>query len=356
MLFKLFLIFLQEVSVFLFSNLLSYPLFEEDIKLFKVEGSFTEYLKSQFLKIFIKSSEPINSKSISQLEFFKGGVLYKASIDCFKNTISSDINELDCYIDFTKISFGKYKIKSFTYKSETKSSDVIVEIGEVSNKKISEMNLSYFNGEIREFQENQNFMLVFNTNIQTPSRLQRMKLINEQNKKYSIGLRCSRDDHSSVSVNCIGDFPLNPGKYQIFDILYYNGENDFEFINTKENLFFDVKEDILQLKRVYGEAHKEKVNIMGLIFKDTVTIKYFSRFFLRNTQTNQDYEIDYKFQNDKAHTSTDEKIVFDFSNIPIGKYYVNFEYKLHEHINTAVINILEIEKIDICYDDEGIDN
>ena len=354
--FKLFLVSLQIISVFLYQNFLSYPKFDEDMILLKVDESFIEYLKSQHITIYIKSSEEIDNKEISQLELFKGGVSYKANIESCKNIIPTDIKVIDCYIDFSKISFGKYKIKSFTYKSQIKSCNAIIEIGEVNNKKISEMHITSFYGDIKEFQENKNFALTFNKNIQTPSRLQRMKLVNEKNKKYSIGIRCSRDDHSSISLNCIGDFPLSAGKYQIVDILYYNGENDFEFINSKEDLSFDVKEDILQLKRVYGEAHNEKFNIMGLIFKDTVTIKYFSKFFIRNTQTNKDYDIDYKFQNDITHTSADEKIIFNFSNIPIGEYYVNFVYKQHEHINNAVINILETEKKDICYDDEGIDN
>lgn len=353
---KIYIISLQIFSVFLFPILFSSPKIEEDITIYKVEGSLTEFTKSQLITIFIKSSDSIDSKDISQLELLKGGVSYHPKIECFEASNYSDINAVNCYLDLTKISFGKYKIKSFIYKNIHKSSDIAIEIEEIVDKKISENFLTSFYEEIKEFQENQNFALVFDTNIKVPSRLQRMKIVNEKNKKYSIGIRCSKNDHSIVSLNCLADFPLNIGKYQIIDFLFYNGENDFEFINTKENIYIDIKEDILQLKRVYGEAHNEKFNIMGLKFQDIVYIKYFSKFFLRNTQTSEDYEIDYKFENAITHSSADEKIIFDFSNIPLGEYYLNFVYKSHEHINNVVINIKQVEKIDIYYDDEGIEN
>ena len=353
---KIFIICLQVISITLNSRFLSLSQLQEDISLYKVEGNLAEYNKSQLITLFIKSFELIDPKDISYLELFKGGVSYSPNIECFEASISSDINEINCHLDLSKLTFGKYKIKNFIYKNEKKASDVLIQIKEVSTKKISEMVLTSFIGEIKEFQENQKFILIFDKTIQVPSRLQRMKIVNEENKKYSIEIRCNKDDHSIVSLNCIGDFPINVGKYHIIDILFYNGENDFEFINTKITFDIDVKEDILQLKRVYGEAYNEKVNIMGLKFQDVVYIKYFSRFFLRDARTSKDYDIDYKFQNDISHSSLDEKIIFDFSKIPLGKYYVNFVYKRHEHITNIDINIKQTEKIDICYDDEGIDN
>lgn len=357
---KTFIFFLSLLSAFLLPIPFSFQKNEGDLILFKVEGELTEYSKSQLITIYINyssSADSVDAKELTQLELFKGGNSYNPKTECFETHTSLNINLVKCYLDLSKISFGKYKIKSFTYKNEQKSSDVTFEIEEITDKKKSEMNLTYFSGEIKEFQENQNFILAFDKTIQVPSRLRRMKIVNEQNKKYSIDIRCSKDDHSTISLNCIGDFPLEPGKYKVIDILFYNGENDFEFINIKKFLTFDVKEDILQLKRVYGEAHNEKFNIMGLIFQDVVYIKYFSKFFIRNKQTNKDYEIDYKFESSITHASADEKIIFDFTNIPTGEYYVNFIYKRHKHINSVVINIKQKENIDsICYDDEGIEN
>ena len=354
MAFKIILIYLQLFSILT----LSFQKFQEnvdDITIYKVIGNLTEYSKSQFITLFINSSNPIDGKDVGQLELYKGGFTYKPNIDCFETSTFLDTNTVNCYLDLTKISFGIYKIKSFTYNNEKKPADVTFEIKEIGDKKDSEIHLTSFYGEIREFQENQHFELVFDKNIQVPSRLQRMKIINNQNKKYSINIRCSKDDHSTVSLNCIGDYPLNFGKYQIEDILFYNGENNFEFIQVGKNIVFEIKEDILQLKRVYGEAHNETFNLMGLIFQDIVYTKYFSKFFLRNVQTNKDYEINFKFVSETSITA-DQKIMFDFSGIPLGEYYVNFVYKRHEHINDAIINIKQLKKIDISYDDEGINN
>ena len=354
---KIYLFYLQVISMFFYSKSLSLQkMEEEEIFLYKIEGNFIEFNKSQLITLFIKSYDKIDPEDITELELFKGGITYNPTIECFEASISSDINKINCHINFNKISFGKYKINSITYKNGKKPSDITFEVKEVSNKKISEMILTSFNGEIKEFQEYQKFSLIFDKKIQVPSRLQRMKIINDENKKYSIELRCNKDDYSIISLNCFGDFPLNIGKYRIIDILFYNEKNDFEFINTKDTIAFDVKEDILLLKRVYGEAYKEKFNLVGLKFQDIVYIKYFSKFFIRNIATKQDYDIDYKFENDLSHSSSDEKIIFDFKDIPIGRYYINFIYKRHEHINNIIINIKEPQKIDICYDDEGIDN
>ena len=57
-----------------------------------------------------------------------------------------------------------------------------------------------------------------------------MKLVNGQNKKYSIEIRCSKDDHSIVSLNCIANFPLNIGKYQII-ILYVQITSIYSYIS-----------------------------------------------------------------------------------------------------------------------------
>ena len=83
----------------------------------------------------------------------------------------------NCHINFNKISFGKYKINSITYKNGKKPSDITFEVKEVSNKKISEMILTSFNGEIKEFQEYQKFTLIFDKTIQVPSTSK-----NENNK------------------------------------------------------------------------------------------------------------------------------------------------------------------------------
>ena len=56
-------------------------------------------------------------------------------------------------------------------------------------------------------------------------------------KKFSINLYCNSEEYSSTSLNCVYDFFLKIGKYQIINLLYYN-DDYYEVINTNKNFFF----------------------------------------------------------------------------------------------------------------------
>ena len=321
----------------------------EDIKIIKAFGDLKEYNKNQIISLEI--SPLIEPEELTNIEIVKGTEQFQLKTSCFQDTENPE-KIINCIIDLNKVPFGEYKIVDFNYNNIKYISDAIVEIYEDEDRGTLDIQLTGISGELKEYQESQKFELFFSQTIQQPSRIIRMKYINEKNKKYSVKLACSRIEYSSVSYSCIGDFHNKVGKYQILSLLYYNEQNEYVNINTYKTLDFNIKEDILELKRVYGEAHNEKFNILGLIFKDIAYRNYFSQFFLRSVKENKDYEIDFKFVNTYDGGSADEKVMVDLSNIPLGEYYFNFIYKRHVHINTATINIEQFEKKEISYDDD----
>jgi len=311
-------------------------------------GNLIEYEKNQQL-LFVISNE-INADDFKYFELLKGDKIYSQNTKCIKKN-HLYLYVINCTLDLSNLSFGKYKLQSFYYKNAKYDSNKTIEIFENNFNIISDITLESFSGNIKEYQESQNFGLYFSDRIQTPSRLKRMKIINEKSKKFNINLACNQEEHSYIGIKCISDFPLKVGNYQIINLLYYNSNGVYEIINPSENITFLINEDVLTLKRVAGEPHNEKFNLLELIFKEECYSKYFSKFFLRNVNSNEDYNLDYKFVDINKDRSV-KSILFDLSEIPIGEYYVNFEYKRHIHINDATINIEEVKKDEYQYDDE----
>lgn len=336
--------------LFLFFTSISNYVNSEDIKIEEAFGNLKEYNKEQIISF--KISPSIDPNELSNIEITKDKEKFQLKTTCFLDNQYSEEDLIKCYLDLSKISFGTYKVINFNYKNIKYSTNILFEIYEDESQGTLDIQLTGISEDLREYQESQNFELFFSKSIKQPSRIIRMKYINQNNKKYSVPIRCSRIEYSTVSYSCLGDFHNKVGKYKILNILYYNETNEYVNINTNKDLYFNIKEDILELKRVYGEAHNEKFNILGLIFKNNAYRKYFSQFFLRSVKENKDFNVDFKFVNTYNGGSSDEKIMIDLSKIPLGEYYVNFIYKRHVHINTAVINIEQVENIDISYDDD----
>jgi len=313
----------------------------------EIYGTLKEYEKNQLLSIIF--SETIDINDLTYFEFVKGTETYSLKPDCYNN-LNLNNYLVNCDFNLKKLSFGNYKLKSFFYKNNKINSDKTIEILENEYKNVSNIKLNDFSGYIKEYKESQYFKLYFSENLRIPSRLIRMKIINEKNKKFSINLYCNSEEYSSTSLNCVYDFFLKIGKYQIINLLYYN-DDYYEVINTSKNLTFLINKDILTLKFISGEAHNEKFNLLNLRFKEDTDPKYFSKFFIRNVNNFKDYVLDYKFI-DIIKDKTLNSIIFDFNNIPIGEYYINFEYKRHIHINDIKFEIKEVEKNEVFYDDE----
>lgn len=329
--------------LFLFiSNIQNKNIFINDIY-----GTLIEYEKNQLLTIVFSDILEINE--LTKFELVKGLQTYTLSLECYNNLNLNNFT-INCNLDLTKISFGKYKLKNFYYKYIKINTNKTIEILENEYKKVSNIKLNDFSGNIKEYKESQYFNLYFSENLRIPSRLIRMKIVNDKNKKYSIKLYCNSEEHSSTSLKCFSDFFLKIGKYKIINLLYYNTDY-YEVINTSKNITFLIEKDILTLNSVSGEAHNEKFNLLYLKFKEETETKYFSKFLIKNVNTFKTYNLDYKFIdiiNDKRITP----IIIDFQNIPIGEYYINFEYKRHIQITDIKFDIKEVEKYKIFYDDE----
>ena len=334
--------YLVYIFILFISNVQNNNIFINDIY-----GTLIEYEKNQLLTIVFSDILEINE--LTKFELVKGLQTYTLSSDCY-NDLNLNNFTIICDLDLTKISFGKYKLKNFYYKNNKINTNKTIEILENEYNKVSNIKLNDFSGNIKEYKESQYFNLYFSENLRIPSRLIRMKIVNDKNKKYSIELYCNSEEHSSTSLICFSDFFLKIGKYKIINLLYYNTDY-YEVINTSKNITFLIEKDILTLKTVSGEAHNEKFNLLYLNFKEETETKYFSKFLIKNVNTFKTYNIDYKFIdiiNDKRITS----IIFDFLNIPIGEYYINFEYKRHIHLTDIKFEIKEVEKNEIFYEDE----
>ena len=193
-----------------------------------------------------------------------------------------------------------------------------------NNKKYSDIKLINVISNVIEYHDNYNSIeFNFDADYIFIQNLKNLKYSDKYNKIYVTKLENCREKNNNIV--CGTNLFIRAGNYKIINLSYGD-----ELIKTKGDLFFAVKEDILELQKAYpytgSGIHNDKFNVVHLQFENIAYTKYFSSFLFKNVRTNKIYNADYKFLFDNGG-SVSEPCIFDFKNLPPGEYYISYIYK-----------------------------
>jgi len=203
-----------------------------------------------------------------------------------------------------------------------------------NNKKYSNIKLISVISNIKEYHNSYNSIeFNFDADYIFTQNLKILKFSDKYNKIYVTKLENCREKNNNIV--CGTNLFIRAGTYKIINLSYSD-----ELIKTKGNLFFNVKEDILELEEAYpytsSGIHNDKFNVVNFQFENIAYPKYFSSFLFKNVRTNKIYNVDYKFLFDNGG-SVSEPCIFDFKNLPPGEYYISYIYKKKiQNTNTKI--------------------
>ena len=213
------------------------------------------------------------------------------------------------------------------------------------NKKYSDIQLINVSSNVKEYNEGFNF-IEFSFDKEIYIKNLKNLIFSDKNNKIHI-TRLENCKEIDNKIECHIDLFVRSGTYKIINLLYGN-----ELIKTKGNLFFNVKEDILELKSAYNYIsgfgiQNDKFNIIHFQFENIAYPKYFSSFLFKNEKTNKIYKVDYKFLFNNGG-SVSEQCIFDFTKLPPGDYYISYIYKRKIQNTNKKIRIEQFKKINEC--------
>ena len=306
-----------------------------DIKILNVSGELYEYKKGQILNAYINLkknlfvAEEIRNITLSSLNRSK---LYMLNTEChYKNyTFNANATSIYCYLDLTKVPKGEYLINTFVYQNNIindRKTLLTIKSEEKKENKTEIPKLIYVYSSAYEYMDLQNISLYFNTYNFNHTLINSITIY-KNSTPFSLSLNCLFRDYNN-SAFCLADFKnISSGKYNIMYFIYNN-----TFVNVSEKLNLDVYkkdkpiEDDIKLIGIYGDAYINTTSLLNLKFNKYVNVNYFSRFYLTDIKPylSYAYYLNFTFYKSGYYSSVD--CLFDFQNIPVGSYLLNFIYQ-----------------------------
>ena len=325
------------------------------IKLIKAEGELKEYQRRQLITLSIESSLKIVSKNLTDLIFIKDGKNYKIKTKCFEANNNKHFETLvKCELDLVDLSHGIYIINAFKYRNKIYSSKVKIEILK-EEKKISNIKLiNLGKQQIIEYRSGQTIELIFDNEVNYEN-INYIKIQSDSGKHFNIDTKCYFYDNK---IKCGAGFFVKGGKYKIIYVSY--GE---EIITSKEDLFLDIKENIIHLQQAYNDfgapISNSRHSMIHFSFDENCEndYGYFTEFSFTNVRTGKTY---YSYDLRRVFGSTgysnSERFIFDFHKIPPGDYYINYIYKLRSYHTKVILRIEPVQIVDLSkiYQDQDL--
>lgn len=255
------------------------------------------------------------------------------------------INSVKCNLDLAELSFGTYKISSFTYKKRIYSSKAIIKILRYKSK-VSEIKLINFEAlKIIEYKGQQSVKLVFDHEFDYRN-INHIQIQSESKKKYNLVARCSTYENK---LYFSADYFVKGGKYKL--VYVSNGE---EIITSDKDYFFDIQENIVHLTQAYNyygaDITNSRHNLIRFFFDINIEkdYGYFTEFSFTNVETGKTY-VSYDFRRLYGSTgsSNQDDYIFDFHKFPPGEYYINYVYKLRSYHSKIKIRIEPVKEVDL---------
>lgn len=343
--------------ILLYLSILSVVIYAKDdanekdsITIDKAIGSLTEYEKEQIIILSIIPPIDIIPINFTKLEFKKGSKSYELPTKCNKAQKYALSTSVTCTLDLTNIFVGIYQIASFEYKNKTYQSNALIKVNENKNKIISDIKLiDFISPNNREYSSTTAQFELYFDGVVYPSKFNNMIIESEEEQlRFKINLgNCAEID--TKSVKCYAKFLMKAGKYKIINIFYSQ-----EFIMPEKDIFITLVEDIVDIEKVYnkfggGLICNDQYNPVNVRFKNYVQGVYFSKFYFKNIKTNIIYELNnskFKAFFSPWNGGYEIDLLFDFHELPIGKYYINFIYKRRMTYTNAIIEVKECKHID----------
>jgi hypothetical protein len=216
-----------------------------------------------------------------------------------------------------------------------------------SDKKISNIKLiNIVDNYIYEYRKWQTLKLNFDKEVEV-DKLNFIEIISNTEKRYKIIIKCYIYNNE---LSCSSDISVKGGKYKINYVSYGD-----EIIKTKDELFLNIKDNIINLQSVYncygGSITNSRHNIICVSFDENCEndYGYFTEFSFTNVKTHKTYySYDYRRVHDGATGySSSEQFIFDFHEFEPGDYYINYVYKLRRYNTKFKINIEPLKPVDL---------
>ena len=312
----------------------------------KASGDLKENQIEQIITLSIFPPFRIKPVYLTNIELEKGGKNYKPKTKCFHSEKVHDETLIKCELDLSGISSGTYIINSFFYKKKMYFSRAKIEILQ-SDKKISNIKLiNIVDNNIYEYRKCQTLKLIFDKEVEV-DKLNFIEIISNTEKRNKINIKCYiyKDE-----LSCGSDILVKGGKYKINYVSY--GDT---MIETKDDLFLNVKDNIINLQNAYacygGEITNSRHKIICFNFDANCEndYGYFTEFSFTNVKTGKThYSYDYRRVHESGTGySFGEEFIFDFHEFEPGEYYINYVYKLRRYNTKLKIKIEPVETVDL---------
>ena len=321
----------------------TYP---KEMTIIKASGDLKENQIQQIVTLSIFPPFRIKPENLTNIELEKGGKNYKPKTKCFHSEYVHDKTLIKCELDLSGISSGTYIISSFVYKKKMYFSRAKIEISQ-SEKKISDIKLiNIVANNIYEYRKYQNLQLIFDKEVEV-DKLNFIEIISNTKKRYKININCYIYNDE---LSCGSDISVKGGKYKINYVRYGDA-----IIETKDDLFLNVKDNIINLQSAYncygGSLSNSRHNIICFSFDENCEndYGYFTEFSFTNVRTHKTY---HSYDHRRVHDSgtgysSGEQFIFDFHEFEPGEYYINYVYKLRRYNTNFKINIEPLKPIDL---------
>ena len=310
-----------------------------NIKILNAYGFIYEFKPNQKLHYIVQGT--INSSEINSIALFskEDSKIYRPEINClprddYYDYLKDNKTYFCCILNLTYMKRGNYSIEYFYYKNKKISDgNTLIEIKE---KKKEVIELIEVNTKGFEHVANQNVILTFRNNDTNYSHITGLDIESDKIYLY-IPLKCPEKGMKNNSVLCKANFTYaESAKYYMKYIVYYGIP-----VNVEENVTFYLNRH-LKLLNVTGEANPNDTSSFNLIFNKKVNSSLFSDFYLSDIKLNTSiYHINFKFNASFYNTSI--YCLFNFKNVPIGTYYLNYIYKNKRYMTNITLTVEEKE-------------
>ena len=318
-----------------------------NIKILHANGFLYEFRPNQKLYFIVQGT--INSSEIRNITLISkdNSKLYSPEINCqprddYYDYLKDNKTYFCCILNLTYMKRGNYSIKYFYYKNEKINDDET--LLEIKEKKKEVIELIEVKTKGFEHIANQNVILTFRNNDTNYSHITGLDIESDKTYLY-VPIKCPEKGMENNSVLCLANFTYaESNKYYMKYIVYYAIP-----VNVEENVSFYINRH-LKLLNATGEAYPNNTSSFNLIFNKKVNSSLFSDFYLSDTKLNTSiYHINFKFNASFYNSSFD--CMFNFENIPIGTYYLNYIYKNKRYVTNLT---LTVEEKEIWYENELI--
>ena len=323
----------------------------KNLKIFKILAVLEEFAEKERVFFLFQTEKIPHLEGISSITIKSKDPLYEKiftlETKCVQSdVVSNDLISICCDMKFGEVPFGDYDVINLRYFDENIKQNYVLNIKE-KNKKIVEKFIKEVESKVIEGGK---FEIHYEDFDCIAARY--IILEDENNIKRKIETFSTCDDEQYPNWGYFQKFPLNeyvyPGKYKII------GMENLERIifkqkkDKKKEFFIEIIEDIQILTNIYGEAYKEKEIMLILEFDNGAILKNngLTNIYLEDTKTGQIF--DPKFVNLDSTPGNEYKqrqMMFNFRDIPVGNYYMNYIYKKRKYEKIQSISIKERDTV-----------